>query len=576
MIQKRWTIKEANPEWAQALYESLKIHPVLCRILASRGVSNFQEAKDFFRTNETHLLNPFLMKGMQKSIDRIHQAITNNEKILIYGDYDVDGTTSVAVVYQFFKTIIGNQSEAFNLKPQIEFYIPHRFSEGYGVSQKGIDYAIEQNFKLIITLDCGIKSVDLVEYANQHNIDTIVSDHHLPGEIIPNAFAILNPKQADCPYPYKELCGCGIGYKIISAYAAQYNIDQEIVNYHLDLVATAIAADIVPITGENRTLCVLGLQKANDNPSVPLQALKTISKHEKEFTITDLVFIIAPRVNAAGRMDDAKKAVELFIETDVEKAKELASILQEDNNDRKDIDRMTTLEALDMIAEKMEFQNRKSTVVYDENWHKGIVGIVASRIIEHHYKPTIVLTLSNGKITGSARSIKGFNMFEGLNQCADYLENYGGHYFAAGLTMKEENLEPFKLRFDEVVKATVPDELFFPEIEVDAEINFNDINDHFLKILNQFAPHGPENMKPIFMTKHVLDYQGFSTIVKEKHLRFVVYQNGSKTINGIGFNMAEKIDVIKSKQPFEILFHIEENTWNGNTSIQLKVIDIRQ
>jgi single-stranded-DNA-specific exonuclease len=568
MIQKRWTIKEANPEWAQSLYESLKIHPVLCRILASRGVSNFQEAKDFFRTDETHLLNPFLMKGMQKSIDRIHQAIINNEKILIYGDYDVDGTTSVAVVYQFFKTIIKSNSI-------IEYYIPHRFLEGYGVSQKGIDYAIEHNFKLIITLDCGIKSVDLVEYANQHNIDTIISDHHLPGEILPNAFAILNPKQPDCPYPYKELCGCGIGYKIISAYAAQYNIDQEIVNYHLDLVATAIAADIVPITGENRTLCVLGLQKANQKPSVPLQALKTISKLEKEFTITDLVFIIAPRVNAAGRMDDAKKAVELFIESNVEKAKELASVLQEDNNDRKDIDRMTTLEALDMIAEKEEFKNRKSTVVYHENWHKGIVGIVASRIIEHHYKPTIVLTLSNGKITGSARSIKGFNMFEGLNQCADYLENYGGHYFAAGLTMKEENLESFKMRFDEVVKASVPEELFFPEIEVDAEINFNDINENFLKILNQFAPHGPENMKPIFMTKHVMDYQGFSTIVKEKHVRFVVYQNGSKTINGIGFNMAEKMDVIKSRHSFEILYHIEENIWNGNTSIQLKVIDIR-
>ena len=573
MIQKRWTTKEANPDWTKSLYESLKIHPVLCRILASRGISNFQEAKDFFRTDETHLLNPFLMKGMQKSIDRIHQAITNNEKILIYGDYDVDGTTSVAVVYQFFKTILNSQFSILN--SQIEYYIPHRFSEGYGVSQKGIDYAIEHNFTLIITLDCGIKSVDLVEYANQHNIDTIVSDHHLPGEIVPNAFAILNPKQADCPYPYKELCGCGIGYKIISAYASQYNIDQAIVNYHLDLVATAIAADIVPITGENRTLCVLGLQKANQNPSVPLQALKTISKLEKDFTITDLVFIIAPRVNAAGRMDDAKKAVELFIETDVEKAKDLASILQEDNNDRKDVDRMTTIEALYMINENEEYQNRKSTVVYDENWHKGIVGIVASRIIEHHYKPTIVLTLSNGKITGSARSIKGFNMFEGLNQCADYLENYGGHYFAAGLTMKEENLIPFKIRFDEVVKATVPDELFYPEIEVDAEINFNDINENFLKILNQFAPHGPENMKPIFMTKSVMDYQGFSTIVKEKHLRFVVYQNGSKTINGIGFNMAEKLPIIKSKQQFEVLYHIEENTWNGNTSIQLKVIDIR-
>ena len=568
MIQKRWTLKEANPDWTKSLYDSLKIHPALCKILAERGVANFDEAKDFFRTDATHLHSPFLMKGMQKAVERIHEAILKEQKILIYGDYDVDGTTSVAVVYNFLKEII-------NTNCQIEYYIPHRFSEGYGVSQKGIDYAIENHFSLIITLDCGIKSVELVQQANENFIDTIICDHHLPGSEIPNSLAILNPKQADCPYPYKELCGCGIGYKLISAYAELYDIDDEIVNKLLDLVATAIAADIVPINGENRTLAILGLRKANANPSIPLQALKTISKHDKEFTITDLVFIIAPRVNAAGRMDDAKKAVELFIEKDIEKAKELASILQEDNNDRKDVDRMTTIEALYMVDENEEKLSLKSTVVYHPDWHKGVVGIVASRLIEHHYKPTIVLTLSNGKITGSCRSIKGFNMFEGLNQCSEYLENYGGHYFAAGLTMKEENLNLFKNRFDEVVKKDVAEHLFHPEIEIDAEINFTDINESFLKILNQFAPHGPENMKPIFMTKSVMDYQGYCTVVKDKHLRFVVYQNGSKTINGIGFNMAEKLQIIKSKQTFEILYHIEENTWNGNTSIQLKVIDIR-
>ncbi|MBP6624765.1 MAG: single-stranded-DNA-specific exonuclease RecJ [Chitinophagaceae bacterium] len=564
-MEKKWTLKEVDEERVKSLQQSLNIHPALCKLLIERQIESFEEAKIFFRTSPEQLHSPFLMKDMHKAIERIHRAIELEEKMLIYGDYDVDGTTAVAVVYSYFKAIY----------PQIEFYIPHRFTEGYGLSLQGVQYAIQENISLIITLDCGIKSNELIQQAANHGIEVIVCDHHLPGSELPPALAILNPKQADCPYPFKELCGCGIGYKLITAYAQQYQTNIQGVNQFLDLVATAIAADIVPINGENRTLCVLGLEKANAQPSIPLQALRQISELKKEFTITDLVFIIAPRVNAAGRMDDARKAVELFIAKDQVEAKKLATLLHENNNDRKDVDRSTTLEALQMLEEDAQQDLNKSTVVYKSDWHKGVVGIVASRLIEHHYKPTIVLTSSNGKITGSARSIKGFNMFEGLNQCADFLENYGGHYFAAGLTLKEENLTPFKLKFDEVVKSTVPAHLFTPEIEIDAEISLTDIHEKFITILDQFAPHGPENMKPIFLTRAVMDYKGLTSIVKEKHIRFVLYQQTSNTINGIGFNLAHKIDIVKSNSTFDILYHIEENDWNGQKSIQLKIIDIR-
>ena len=566
MMEKRWTIKTYDKETSKQLQESLKINPTICHLLVQRGIETYEQAKNFFRSDINLLHNPFEMKDMQTAVDRIMEAIAHEEKILIYGDYDVDGTTSVAVVYMFFKSIYEN----------IEFYIPHRFTEGYGVSKKGIDYAIENNIKLIITLDCGIKSATLIDYANQHNIDTIVTDHHLPGSDLPKAIAILNPKQTDCHYPYKELCGCGIGYKLISAFAMQNNLDADLVNENIDLLATAIAADIVPITGENRILAVLGLDKVNSNPSVALQALMQISDIKKKFTITDLVFIIAPRVNAAGRMDDARKAVELFIEKDLRKALDIAQILQTDNNERRDIDKSITTEALDFLFENENTINKKSTVVYQSHWHKGVVGIVASRLIEHHYKPTIVLTKSNGKLTGSARSIKGFNLFEGLNECAEYLENYGGHYFAAGLTLDESNLELFKNKFEEVVTARVPVEMFQPEIEIDAELSFDEINEHFLSILNQMAPHGPENMKPIFMSRNVKDCRNFSSVVKEKHIKLVVLQHSGKTMNGIGFNLADKISIVKSGKPFEILYHIEENIFNGNTSIQLKIIDIRQ
>lgn len=563
-MNKRWTIKEPLAEVVATLCKELRIHHVFCKLLALRGITSYSEAKKFFRSEEAHLYDPFLMKGMNEAVTLINQCILNQERILIYGDYDVDGTTAVALVYSYFSDFSDN----------IDYYIPHRFNEGYGLSQKGIDYAKENNISLIITLDCGIKSIELVQMAREADIDIIVCDHHMPGDILPSANAILNPKQKDCEYPFKELCGCGVGYKLISAYAMKYQKNEHKVNDHIDLLATAIAADIVPITDENRTLSILGLHKANDNPSIPLRALKQISKHEKQFTISDLVFIIAPRVNAAGRIDDAEKAVELFICEDELKARNLAAQLQDDNNERKDIDKNTTAEALDALHE-IALKHEYSTVVYQSHWHKGVVGIVASRLIEHRYRPTVVLTESNGKISGSARSIKGFNLFDGLNECAHLLEAYGGHYFAAGLTMAKENLDVFRETFDTVVQRMLPEHLLEPEIEIDAELELKDINDSFLNILKQFAPHGPDNMRPVFISRNVIDHKQMSSVVKEKHLRLFVTQNGSQAISAIGFSMADKLQVVKSKASFDILYHIDENEWQGQKTIQLKLLDVR-
>lgn len=565
MIKKRWKLKPYDEVATELLQSELKIHPILCRLLVQRGITTFDESKQFFRSNSNHLHDPFLMKGMEIAVERIHRAVSQGEKILIFGDYDVDGTTSVAVVYTFFQA----------LHPNILFYVPNRFSEGYGVSKKGIDYAHEQGVSLIITLDCGIKSVALIDEANSLGMEVIVCDHHLPDSALPKALAILNPKQADCPYPYKELCGCGIGYKLISAYAQRYHIDSALVDRQLDLVATAIAADIVPITGENRTLCVLGLMKANNNPSIPISALKQISDMKKAFTISDLVFIIAPRVNAAGRMDDARKAVQLFIESNEVNAKELAMVLQVDNNDRRDVDRQTSQEALEQIELNPNRMTLRSTVVYQSHWHKGVVGIVASRLIDHYYRPTIVLTLSNGKVTGSARSIKGFNLFDGLSRCADLLETFGGHYFAAGLTLPEENLPAFIERFEDVVREMVPEDMFIPELEIDADLPLHTIQMPFMNLLEQFAPHGPDNMKPVFRTQGVYDYRGYSSVVKERHLRLSITQDGNTNLTGIGFNLGEKIDIVKSGLPFDVVYHLEENEWNNKKTIQLKIIDVQ-
>lgn len=561
MDTKRWTLKTVNEEEVKHLQEHLRINSILCRALVCRGISTFEEARTFFRPSAEHLHDPFLMKGMHQAVERIHQGVQQNEKLLIYGDYDVDGTTSVALVFRFFS----------KLTASIEYYIPHRFTEGYGLSKAGVDYAIEQGIQLIITLDCGIKSIELIDYAAQHGIDVIVCDHHLPDDILPPALAILNPKQSDCTYPYKELCGCGIGFKLISAYAKAYQIPETECMELMDLLATAIAADIVPMNGENRTLSVLGLKKANENPSIPLKALKKIAELNRDFSIHDLVFVIAPRVNAAGRMDNARKAVDLFLSEKEEDAITLAEQLHENNNDRKDVDRSITEEALELLSIE---DNRRSTVLYQPHWHKGVVGIVASRLIDHRYRPTIILTSSNGMVTGSARSIKGFNLYEGLSACAEHLENYGGHYFAAGLTLREENLEEFREKFEQVVCETLAPEFFLPEIEIDSDLSFPYITNSMLDILQQFAPHGPENLKPVFRTKNVTDYRGLSTIVKDKHIRFLLQHEG-KTFSGIGFNLCDKIDIVKSGRPFQILYHIEENVWQGQKSIQLKVLDLQ-
>ncbi|MFM2386477.1 MAG: single-stranded-DNA-specific exonuclease RecJ [Bacteroidota bacterium] len=560
-MDKRWRLLETNPDTIAQLSSSLNIHKSFCTLLALRGVDSYTSAEKFFRPTLLHLHDPYLMKDMDKAVARIVQAIEANEKIMIYGDYDVDGTTSVAVVCHFLKQYCDN----------IIRYVPNRFSEGYGISAVGMQKAIDENVKLFIALDCGIKSHVHIDTANAAGIDCIICDHHLPEETVPQALAILNPKQVDCDYPFKELCGCGIGFKLISAIEDRLHNTQEKCLEYLDLVATAIAADIVPIVDENRTLAYFGLQKANQNPCVAISALKQVADLQRPFTITDLVFVVAPRVNAAGRMDDAAKAVDLFMSNDRSEAAEFAKMLNIDNEDRKDVDKQITSEASAMLMALPH--DKRSTVLYNKQWHKGVVGIVASRLIEQKFQPTIVLTESNGKLTGSARSIPGFNLFDGLTQCSEYLTTFGGHYFAAGLTLDEKNFEPFATRFDEVVKATLTEEQFLPEIQIDAVLELRDINDKYYNILTQFAPHGPQNMRPIFCSNTVRNYQGECRIVKEKHVKFIIEQDGA-IIKGIGFNLAEKFAVTQAGS-FDICYHIEPNEWNGVTNIEIRVLDIK-
>ncbi len=502
---------------------------------------------------------------MAKAVKRIDKAISTQEKILVFGDYDVDGTTSVASMYSFLCEIYEGQ--------KLDYYIPHRYKEGYGVSKMGIDFAAANNFTLIVCLDCGIKSVELIDYANTLSIDFIICDHHLPGEIVPKAVAVLNPKQTDCNYPYKELCGCGVGFKLMTALAQHYSLPDENLYAYLDLVACAIAADIVPMTGENRILAYFGLHKINTNPLPGIKALMELGGITKIMTITNVVFVIAPRVNAAGRMDDAKKAVQLFIEKDVEKAKAFAELLHTDNKERKEADSSITEDALQIIAEDVSLQNKKTCVVYCENWHKGVVGIVASRLIEHYHRPTIVLTKSGDYIAGSARSVPGFNLYEAIYECKDLLIAYGGHFAAAGLTMLPQNLDAFTKRFEEVVSATIPEHLLIPEIVINAEINFNEITDNFYTIISRMEPFGPENMRPTFVARNCTDF-GYSKIVKEAHLKFVVKQHET-VLNGIGFNMADKFSLLLNSKPVDIVFKIDENVWNGNKSLQLMVVDVR-
>lgn len=562
-MQKRWRILPQNVELTNSLVKALSINTTLCQILTQRGIETFETAKDFFRPSLHQLHDPWLMKDMKKAVERIQNAFNQHEKILVFGDYDVDGTTSVASMFQFLK----------NLYPNVDYYIPHRYKEGYGVSKLGIDFAKENNFTLIISLDCGIKSADLIGYAKDLGIDFIVCDHHLPDAILPSAVAILNPKQNDCNYPYKELCGCGVGFKLMQALAETFKLEPESYLKYLDLVATAIAADIVPINGENRTLAYFGLERVNSNPCTGIKALMQLAAVKETMSISNLVFIIAPRINAAGRMDDAKKAVQLFIEQDFEKALEYAKILQSDNLDRKEADTSITAEALYIIENSNEATTRKSTVVYREHWHKGVVGIVASRLIESYFRPTVVLAKSGEIVAGSARSVPGFNLYEAIYACKDHLIGFGGHFAAAGLTLEESKIEDFKTAFEEAVANQITPDQLIPEIVIDAEIKFDEINLSFYNILKQMEPFGPENMRPVFVSKKVYN-SGFCKVVKEQHIKFSLKQ-GNTTINGIGFGIAEKFSILEMNRPIDVAYTIDLNEWNGNKSVQIKVIDIK-
>ncbi len=564
-MDKRWIIEQTPEENFNRLREELNLSPVVCSILAQRGLSGFDAAREFFNPDLARLHDPFLMKDMEKAVDRIRMAVAGGEKILVYGDYDVDGTTAVACMFQFLHTICDPD--------KLDHYVPHRYLEGYGISSRGVRYAVENGFNLVIALDCGIKSPVLIAEALEQGVEFIVCDHHLPDDALPPAVAILNPKQPGCPYPYKELCGCGVGFKLICALADRFSLPASAALQYLDLVATAIAADIVPMTGENRILTFHGLKKVNEDPSTGIRALIELSGAKKPLDITNVVFLIAPRVNAAGRMDDARKAIQLFIEPDYEKARDLAQLLQDDNKDRREADSSITQEALDMIRADAGTGQRRSTVLFQPHWHKGVIGIVASRLMEHYYRPTIVLTQSGDLIAGSARSIPGFNIHEGLNACSDLLLGFGGHYFAAGMTLEPSKLDAFSARFEEVVRASVEEAFFTRQVRINAVVSFKDLTQGLFRILARMEPFGPECPAPVFMAEGVED-DGRSRIVKEKHLRFSVRQDGVH-FTGIGFNLAGQFPVLENNRRFDLAFTLDENEWNGVRSLQLKVIDLR-
>jgi single-stranded-DNA-specific exonuclease len=561
-MEKRWNILKAEEEKVRALQDTLRINEILCRILVQRGITTFDGARDFFRPRLSDLHDPLLMKDMRAAVDRILEALHREEKILIYGDYDVDGTTAVACLFRF----LGKCCPA----DKLDFYIPHRYREGYGISRAGVDYAAANGFTLVVSLDCGIKSVGLIAYARELGIDFIVCDHHLPDADLPPAVAILNPKQPGCAYPYKELCGCGVGFKLMTALGRRLGFDDEEVLQYLDLVATAIAADIVPVDGENRVLAWFGLKKVNENPNHGIRALAQLSGLQKEVKMINLIFMIAPRVNAAGRMDDARKVVHLFTASDPGDALAYASQLHADNSDRKQHDSNTTEEALAMLEKDPGHPDRRSTVLYQPHWHKGVVGIVASRLIERYYRPTIVLTRSGEVITGSARSVNGFNVYEAIHACREHLIGYGGHFAAAGITLSPEKVTDFSLKFEETVAAMIQPQSLIPELVIDAELPFEAIRPGLYHILEQMQPFGPGNTQPVFVARRVAD-KG-SRIVKEHHIRFTLQQGGFQ-MDGIGFGMADKFPLLQTGDPIDIVFTLEENEWNNQKSLQLKVID---
>jgi len=561
----RWTLKpKPTEENIQQLSQELNVDPLVSHLLIQRGITNYEEAKHFFRPKLSHLHDPFLMKDMDRAVARIELAMANQENILVYGDYDVDGTTAVALMSSFLL-------ESY---PNVATYIPDRYLEGYGVSLQGIDFAEDNDISLIIALDCGVKAIEQVQYAKEKGIDFIICDHHRPGNSLPDAIAILDPKQDNCNYPYKELCGCGVGFKLIQALSSRQGKTTKDLLPYLDLVATAIAADIVQITGENRVLAYFGLQVINSNPRMGFMAIIDQVK-KKALTITDVVFIIAPRINAAGRMKHGQHAVELLTETNLVQAKQFASEIELFNTERRSLDQEITQEALMQIQENKE-EDKFTSVVYNENWHKGVIGIVASRLTETYYRPTLVFTKSGEKLAASARSVKGFDIYNALEGCSDCLEQFGGHMYAAGLTLSEEQYDTFKKQFEKVVSETIDPKLMQPEISIDAKISIHQITPKLMRILKQFAPFGPGNMTPIFMAEGLQD-SGYARGVgeDEKHLKASLTQNDSPPIGAIGFNLGNKLNQIKDKKPFDAVFSLDENEWNGTVSIQLKLRDIR-
>lgn len=561
----RWTIKpKPSEDKIKHLAQALNVEDFVATLLIQRGIHTFEDAKNFFRPSLEHLHDPYLMKDMDKAVARIEQAFENQENIMVFGDYDVDGTTAVSLVSSYLKSHY----------PHIATYIPDRYDEGYGISYKGIDYADDNGISLIIALDCGIKSIDHIAYAKAKNIDFIICDHHRPGEFLPDAIAVLDPKREDCTYPYDELCGCGVGFKLIQALGQNRNETIEDLVPYLDLVATAIAADIVPMTGENRVLAYFGLKVINSEPRPGIKALVHQVK-KKVLDITDVVFIISPRINAAGRIKHGNHAVELLTEFDFEQAQQFASEIEQYNADRKDLDKKITKEAFQQILENQE-EERFSTVVFQEDWHKGVIGIVASRLIETYYRPTLVFTKSGDKYAASARSVKGFDVYNALDACSQHLEQFGGHMYAAGMTLKAENYHLFKEAFEKCVQETIQPEMRTPEIEIDAEINFSDITPKLIRILKQFEPFGPQNMTPVFMTSDLKDTGYAKTLgTEEEHLRLFVKQHNSDGIAAIGFGLGKKLDIAKNQNLFQLAYTIAENEWNGTISTQLMLKDIR-
>lgn len=562
------TLTKEQTEIQNRLAEELSISPILAQLLVERDITTFEEARGFFRPDLNHLHDPFLMADMHQAVNRLTDAMQKNEKILVYGDYDVDGTTSVALVYKFLKKFYSN----------IDFYIPDRYNEGYGISILGIDFAAQNDFRLVIALDCGIKAVEKVKHAVGLGVDFIICDHHTPDAELPPAVAVLDPKRLDCQYPYKHLSGCGVGFKLMQAFSLVNNIDPKELFPLLDLVALSIASDIVPITGENRILAFFGLKQINTNPCAGLKGIIDVcGLNDKEISISDIVFKIGPRINASGRMKLASEAVELLISNDPSFVREKSGMINEYNNDRKDLDKNITDEAIALIAADNRYAERKSILVHKPDWHKGVIGIVASRLSEEFYKPSIVLTNSNGLTSGSARSVPGFDIYKAIDSCRDLLENFGGHMYAAGLSMKEENVAAFTERFEQFVSENILPEQTYPQIDVDAVLEFRDITPKFFRVLKQFGPFGPGNMKPVFASRNVLDY-GTSRLVgkDQEHLKLELVDSSSENvINGIAFRMHEYNDHLKALNPLDICYTLEENIFNGNTTIQLMIRDIK-